>query len=55
MSYRVSKIFGEQGLPHDAIHVNLRAAPWPIVWRLLAPGILELEGDANDYIGKGFI
>lgn len=54
LSYRVSKIFGEQGLPHDTIHVNVKGSAGQSFGAFLAPGItLELEGDANDYIGKG--
>lgn len=54
LSYRVSKIFGEQGLPHDTIHVNAKGSAGQSFGAFLAPGItLELEGDANDYIGKG--
>ncbi|KAF8004185.1 hypothetical protein HF325_001633 [Metschnikowia pulcherrima] len=53
LSYRVSKIFGEQGLPHDTIHVNVKGSAGQSFGAFLASGItLELEGDANDYIGK---
>ncbi|KAG7195627.1 glutamate synthase [NADH] [Scheffersomyces spartinae] len=54
LSYRVSKTFGEAGLPHDTIHVNAKGSAGQSFGAFLAPGItLELEGDANDYIGKG--
>ncbi|KAK6462094.1 glutamate synthase [Scheffersomyces coipomensis] len=54
LSYRVSKTFGEAGLPHDTIHVNVKGSAGQSFGAFLAPGItLELEGDANDYIGKG--
>ena len=54
MSYRVSKTFGEQGLPHDTIHVNVTGSAGQSFGAFLASGVtLELEGDANDYIGKG--
>lgn len=54
LSYRVSKIFGENGLPHDTIHVNVKGSAGQSFGAFLASGItLELEGDANDYIGKG--
>lgn len=54
LSYRVSKIFGENGLPHDTIHVNVNGSAGQSFGAFLAPGItLELEGDANDYLGKG--
>ncbi|ABN64698.2 glutamate synthase [Scheffersomyces stipitis CBS 6054] len=54
LSYRVSKTFGENGLPHDTIHVNAKGSAGQSFGAFLAAGItLELEGDANDYIGKG--
>lgn len=54
LAYRVSKTFGEQGLPHDTIHVNAKGSAGQSFGAFLASGItLELEGDANDYIGKG--
>ncbi|KAI5961516.1 GLT1 [Candida margitis] len=54
LSYRVSKTFGEQGLPHDTIHVNVTGSAGQSFGAFLASGVtLELEGDANDYIGKG--
>ncbi|ODV81038.1 glutamate synthase [Suhomyces tanzawaensis NRRL Y-17324] len=54
LSYRVSKTFGEKGLPHDTIHVNVKGSAGQSFGAFLATGItLELEGDANDYIGKG--
>ena len=54
LSYRVSKTFGEKGLPHDTIHVNAYGSAGQSFGAFLAPGItLELEGDSNDYVGKG--
>lgn len=54
LSYRVLKTFGENGLPHDTIHVNAKGSAGQSFGAFLAPGItLELEGDANDYLGKG--
>ncbi|KAK9476289.1 hypothetical protein V1514DRAFT_322282 [Lipomyces japonicus] len=53
LSYRVSRKFGEQGLPTDTIHVNVTGSAGQSFGAMLAPGItLELEGDANDYVGK---
>lgn len=52
--YRVLKIFGEHGLPHDTIHVNAKGLAGQSFGAFLAHGVtLELEGDANDYLGKG--
>ncbi|RUO96654.1 hypothetical protein BC936DRAFT_141667, partial [Jimgerdemannia flammicorona] len=54
LSYHVSKRLGEEGLPHDTIHVNLTGSAGQSFGAFLAKGItLELEGDANDYVGKG--
>ncbi|KAI8575052.1 hypothetical protein K450DRAFT_263550 [Umbelopsis ramanniana AG] len=54
LSYYVSKRHGEHGLPHDTIHVKLKGSAGQSLAAFLAPGVFfELEGDANDYVGKG--
>lgn len=54
LANRVSKAYGEPGLERDTIHVNLRGSAGQSLGAFLASGItLELEGDANDYVGKG--
>lgn len=54
LSYQISKRFGEAGLPMDTVHVNIKGSAGQSFGAFLAPGItLELEGDANDYVGKG--
>ncbi|CAG8470800.1 12777_t:CDS:2 [Funneliformis mosseae] len=54
LSCHVSKLHGEAGLPDDTIRVNLRGSAGQSFGAFLASGItLELEGDANDYVGKG--
>ncbi|KAG2157569.1 uncharacterized protein EDB93DRAFT_1123416 [Suillus bovinus] len=54
LSYRVSKLYGEEGLPKDTIHICMRGSAGQSCGAFLAPGItIELEGDANDYVGKG--
>lgn len=54
LSYRVSKKFGPPSLPHDTIHVNVKGSAGQSFGAFLAGGItLELEGDCNDYVGKG--
>lgn len=54
LSYHVSKKFGEHGLPSDTIHVNFTGSAGQSFGAFLAPGIFfELEGDSNDYVGKG--
>jgi glutamate synthase (NADPH/NADH) len=54
LSYAVSKAFGEFGLPLDTIHIILYGSAGQSLGAFLAPGItIELEGDSNDYVGKG--
>ncbi|TVY40577.1 putative glutamate synthase [NADPH] [Lachnellula occidentalis] len=54
LSYQVSKRYGEEGLPMDTVHVNIKGSAGQSFGAFCAPGItLELEGDANDYVGKG--
>lgn len=54
LSYRISRTKGEAGLEPDSIHVNLKGSAGQSFGAFLAPGVtLELEGDANDYVGKG--
>jgi glutamate synthase (NADPH/NADH) len=54
LSYHVSRRYGEEGLPKDTIHVDLKGSAGQSFGAFLAPGItLELDGDANDYVGKG--
>ena len=54
LSYQVSKRYGEAGLPMDTVHVNIKGSAGQSFGAFLAPGItLELEGDCNDYVGKG--
>jgi glutamate synthase (NADH) len=54
LSYEVSKRYGAEGLPDDTIHLKLRGHGGQSMGFTLAKGItLTVEGDANDYIGKG--
>jgi glutamate synthase (NADPH/NADH) len=54
LSYQISKRYGEAGLPMDTVHTNIKGSAGQSFGAFLAPGItLELEGDANDYVGKG--
>ncbi|CAK7566003.1 MAG: glutamate synthase [NADH] [Sporothrix epigloea] len=54
LSYQISKRYGEAGLPTDTVHVNIKGSAGQSFGAFLAPGVtLELEGDANDYVGKG--
>lgn len=54
LSGEVAKRFGEAGLPQDTIRVKFTGSAGQSFGAFLAPGItLTLEGDANDYLGKG--
>ncbi|KAL1955629.1 hypothetical protein VTO42DRAFT_8362 [Malbranchea cinnamomea] len=54
LSYQISRRYGETGLPQDTIHANIKGSAGQSFGAYLAPGVtLELEGDANDYVGKG--
>ncbi|KAI9091276.1 hypothetical protein DFS34DRAFT_718333 [Phlyctochytrium arcticum] len=54
LSYEVSKAHGEAGLPDKTIHIKLTGSAGQSLGAFLASGIfIELEGDANDYVGKG--
>ncbi|MHB8970361.1 MAG: glutamate synthase large subunit [Pirellulaceae bacterium] len=54
LSHHVVRMFGEQGLPDDTIHFQFCGSAGQSFGAFLAGGItLELEGDANDYVGKG--
>ena len=51
---RVARRSGHAGLPEDTIHVNFKGTAGGSFGAWLAHGItFELEGDANDYVGKG--
>ncbi|KAI3653347.1 hypothetical protein MP228_001294 [Amoeboaphelidium protococcarum] len=54
ISYNVSRKFGEQGLPDDTITINFNGSAGQSFGAFLAKGItLRIEGDTNDYVGKG--
>jgi glutamate synthase (NADPH) large chain len=54
LSGKVCKIFGEKGLPDDTIHCKFKGVAGQSFGAWLAKGItFELEGLANDYVGKG--
>ncbi len=54
LSHNVAKRYGQAGLPDDTIHVKLSGSAGQSLGAFLAHGVtLELEGDANDYVGKG--
>ena len=54
LSHEVTKLYRMAGLPPDTIHVKLNGSAGQSFGAFLCPGItLELEGDSNDYVGKG--
>lgn len=54
LSHHVSKRWGAQGLPEDTIYVEAKGSAGQSLGAWLAHGVtIELEGDANDYVGKG--
>ncbi|GLJ36844.1 hypothetical protein SUGI_0743640 [Cryptomeria japonica] len=54
LSHEVTKRYNMEGLPTDTIHVKLRGSAGQSLGAFLCAGItLELEGDSNDYVGKG--
>ena len=54
LSGRIAKAYGEDGLPPDTIRINFTGSAGQSFGAFLAPGVsLHLDGDANDYMGKG--
>src|SRR2546423_7304619 len=54
LSGEIAKAYGHTGLPDDTIHVKLKGTAGQSFGAWLARGItFELEGEANDYVGKG--
>ena len=50
----VTRRYGPQGLPEDTIHFHFQGSAGQSFGAFIPPGVtLELEGDANDYFGKG--
>jgi len=54
MSGEIARKHGSAGLPDDTIHCTFNGSAGQSFGAFLAKGAtLELEGDANDYVGKG--
>jgi glutamate synthase (NADPH/NADH) large chain len=54
LSGEIARQYGSQGLPDHTIRVNLTGSAGQSFGAFLANGVtLTLEGDANDYVGKG--
>ncbi|GAB4826241.1 glutamate synthase [NADH] [Ancistrocladus abbreviatus] len=56
LSHEVTKPYRLAGLPSDTIHIKFNGSAGQSLGTFLCPGItLELEGDNNNYIGKGLL
>lgn len=54
ISNEITKKFGEKALPLDTIHMKFTGTAGQSFGAFTVKGLkLEIEGDANDYIGKG--
>jgi glutamate synthase (NADPH) large chain len=54
LSNEISKLYGSAGLPDDSIHFKFTGTAGQSFGAFNTRGVtLELEGDANDYFGKG--
>jgi len=54
LSHKLVRKWGERGLEPDTIHIKFDGSAGQSFGAFLARGItLELEGDSNDYVGKG--
>jgi glutamate synthase (NADPH/NADH) large chain len=54
LSNEISKLYQARGLPEDTIHFKFKGTAGQSFGAFNTKGItLELEGDANDYFGKG--
>jgi len=54
LSHEIARRYADEGLPEDTIRVKFTGSAGQSFGAWLARGVtLELEGDANDYVGKG--
>jgi glutamate synthase (NADPH/NADH) large chain len=54
ISNEITKKYGEKGLPANTIHMKFKGTAGQSFGAFSVKGLkLEIEGDANDYIGKG--
>lgn len=54
LSHEVARKYGTEALPDDTIRINMDGSAGQSLGAFLARGVtLNLEGDANDYVGKG--
>ena len=54
LSSEIARVHGEKGLPEDTIKLSFEGSAGQSFGAFLAHGVtLKLEGDCNDYMGKG--
>lgn len=54
LSSEVTKKYGPKGLPEDTIQLNFRGTAGQSIGAFAVPGVtIRVEGDVNDYCGKG--
>src|SRR5471032_42669 len=54
LSGTLAKIYGHAGLPHDTIQVSFKGTAGQAFGAWLMRGVtFDLEGEGNDYVGKG--
>jgi len=54
LSGEIARRYGDIGLPDDSVHVNFTGTAGQSFGAFLSRGVtLELEGQGNDYVGKG--
>jgi glutamate synthase domain-containing protein 3 len=54
LSAEVSRRYGLQGLPPETINITFKGSAGQSFGAFMAPGLsVRVEGDANDYVGKG--
>jgi glutamate synthase (NADPH/NADH) large chain len=54
LSGEIAKVYGHEGLPDDTVHVKFKGTAGQSFGAWLTRGVtFELEGETNDYAGKG--
>jgi len=54
ISGEIAKYYGDEGLPEDAIRINLKGTSGQSLGAFLSNGVnLYVDGAGNDYVGKG--
>ena len=54
LSGKIAKLYGHIGLPDDTIHIKLKGTTGQSFGAWVCRGVtMEVEGEGNDYIGKG--